>query len=148
MKVDHRQVEREITEEEFLRLKKQEPFATFRQDAKACFPGSTQVYVKNIGWEELSKIVPEIEEGCHIPISDRIEILTPDGSYQKIDFTIYGKTQEWLEIELENGDVIKMTPNHSCIVVRNGRRIKIRADKVKKTDKFLSYQIENQTFEQ
>lgn len=55
MKITHRTIKREISEDEFLRLKKEEPFKTFRQDAKACNFG----LIFNMSYKKFSSSVLE-----------------------------------------------------------------------------------------
>jgi len=142
MKIERVIVNRTITESEFLSLKedKTQPFATFRQDAKACFPGDTKVCVENEGWVELQKIIPAINLGLFTPeVRKEFKILTPKGTYESVLATFYGETLEWIEFDMDNGDMLRMTPNHICMVIRNGKKIKIRADEVLNTDKFIGF---------
>ena len=111
--IHKRVVKRQITEEEFLLLKGIEPFATFRQDSKACFPGDTKINIEGRGWIELNKIIPEINRNQFIKNKDSsLKVLTPSGDYSPVLYTVYGETNEWIEFELDNGDCLKMTPNH------------------------------------
>ncbi|MFW6219772.1 MAG: Hint domain-containing protein [bacterium] len=69
-----------------------------------------------------------LEKNGETPIKDVVEnkikdnVLSFDEStnslkYKEIlDYADNGETSEWLEIELENGDSIKVTPNHKFFV--------------------------------
>jgi hypothetical protein len=135
-------VKRTLSEEEALRLKDFEPFSVYRQDSKACFPGDTQLCVKGRGWVNLSTIIPEVNSGKHTPcLTPDLEVLTPSGEYAPVEYTIFGETTDWIEFNLENGDTLRMTPDHICIIMREGLKIQVRADEVQGTDCFLSDQI-------
>ena len=128
---------KKITEEEFIKLKEMKPFSTLRQDAKSCFDGETMVCEKTLGWVRLDTLVPKINPGKHTLSNEKYEILIPDGSYSLMTHSIFGYSDKWLELELDNGDVIKMTPNHNCVVRRDGEDIECRADEILLTDKIL-----------
>lgn len=126
-----------ITEDDFIKLKEVEPFASMRQDAKSCFPGDTKVIIEGVGEVELNRLVPEIDSGLAVPHLQNLRALTPTG-FQPIEATVYGSTDYWIEIITETGDVVRMTPDHPCVVVRDGMKIVVQAEFVQDSDKLLS----------
>ena len=125
-----------ITEDDFIKLKEVEPFASMRQDAKSCFPGNTKIIVEGRGEINLDTVVPSINPKLFSPQVNPLSILTPTG-YVQVEATLYGETDTWIEIETESGDILRMTPNHLCPVVRDNRKQLIRADQLLESDKFL-----------
>lgn len=143
MEILKRKVKRTITQEEFKKLKEEKPFEQMRQDAKAvnfgCFPGDTEVLTDE-GNISLSSLVPKINKGKFTPFVKSLGIITPLGDISPLKYTFYGETREWIEFELENGDTLKMTPNHQCIILRKRKRIVVEAKDILPTDYFLEVQ--------
>ena len=130
-----------ITEEEFIKLKEMKPFSVLRQEAKSCFSGEVELYIKHLGWKRLEDIIPEINSGEFTPCSDKIEVLTPNG-YKQIDDTIFGYTSDWITLKLENESEIRLTPNHNCIVLRNKEVCRIQAKDLILTDQLIQFEID------
>lgn len=124
---------REISENEFLKLKKLKPFSDFRQDAKACFHKDTLVCMEE-GVFRIEDIVPPTLEG--FTPSFGLKFKTPSSSIEEADATYFSHTKEWIEFTLSNGDTFKVTPDHQMVVWRDGIRISCEAKDVKDTDCF------------
>ena len=145
MTITKRTINRKITEQEFIRLRKGdiEPFATYRQDAKACFSGDTEILMASGETKRLDSFVPPINKNYFtLNVDSALKVLTPSGKEEQVLYTFYGETKEWIEIDLESGDTIKVTPNHDCMVVRDNKRIKIKAENIVETDKFVQHTID------
>lgn len=134
-----RKVKTYITENDFLKLKKSEPFETYRQMAKNCLSGDCYIYTDKKGKVSIQDVVPKLNEGTKTILFPPLEVLTPDG-YKKVQSTVYGKTSTWIEIELERGEVFKMTPDHICVVERNGFpfSLYIPAESLGDEDRFIT----------
>ena len=78
-----------------------------------CINGDSIVLLKNNGKTKIKDVVDN-------KIKDNIlsyNIENDDFSYKHIiGYANNGKTEKWLEIELENGNKIKVTPNHRIYV--------------------------------
>ena len=90
-----------------------------------------------LGIHPIKNVVPQVNEGKHTTYDLQwLMIRTPEG-VQEVVSTYYERSSERIEIELENGDKIKVTPDHWCVVIRDGNEIEIKAEEVLETDEFI-----------
>lgn len=141
IEIQRRTVKRVITEQEFKRLKKLEPWATYRQRAKSCFSKGTEI-LTTVGYQRIEDFVPPINSGLVTPIPDgwfSFKAINPQGEEETIQATYYGETTEWVEFTLQNGDILKVTPDHNMVIWRGGERMIVEARNVLGSDQFEAH---------
>jgi len=106
----------------------------YRFKAK-CFVKGTKI-LTNKGSLAVETFIPEVNKGEHTPYYGDIKIVT-DKDYS-IESTFYDTTTDTIEFELDNGDILEVTPDHEMIVMREGQRTIVEAQYVLETDELIS----------
>jgi len=99
-----------------------------RQAAKACVAGGSMVITEN-GLLRIDEIVTEIGQQ-----DKAIGILCDDGVIRKTESTYCPGTQPVVAVHTEYGLKTVATPDHEFMIMREGRIVRVRADKLKPGD--------------
>lgn len=128
---------RDISFEEFLSKKGQEPYKTYRQDSK-CFLGGVLVKT-NKGDILIEKLVPHLNTGLFTPFLDEnLKVYDRYNNEITIKSTFYGESFEFIKIETDSGEVIEVTPEHRFPVKRDGKEIIVKAKELLEDDEFIT----------
>ncbi|MBN2838660.1 MAG: hypothetical protein JXM74_07870 [Fusobacteriaceae bacterium] len=136
MKIKNIEVKK-LTIDDFIKRKKDQLFSEYRFKSKGCFIKGTAI-LTNKGFVNIEDIVPPVNAGFHTPYNNKdLQIKTRLG-YEKIESTYYDLCDSFIEIELDNGDIIEVTEDHTMIIIREGVEIKVDAKDLLETDKIMS----------
>lgn len=130
----------EVTLEEFLKRKNENPFKKQRKYAKfinfgfCCISGTLLKTSKgNIPIEEL------VTEDGYVPYSGNIKAIDDSGE-QIISHTYKTKASDTIEFELEDGSTLEVTPDHNCFVIRDGKEVMVKAKDILPSDMFEKFE--------
>lgn len=128
----------EMTIQEFQDVKNKQPYEFERHTSKTCFAEGTLIETSQ-GTLPVESFIPEVNAGMLTPyLSEDVLLLDRFGKSKTIEFSYFGYSEELIDFELENGDVISVTPEHRFKIKRQGKEIEVRADHVLASDEFLT----------
>lgn len=128
---------RNISLEEFLEKKTEEPYKTYRFKAKCFIEGSEILTSKGI--LKIEEFIPEVNKGMFTPyLDDSLKLVDRHGKYKVIESSYYDVVNNTIEIELENGDILEVSEEHNFPVIRDGIEQKVKAKDLKETDEFIT----------
>jgi len=127
-----------ITFNDFMEYKEAEnkEIKAYRQKAK-CFVAGTQV-LTNKGIINIEDFIPEVNPDGFTEYTGDIKVIDRFGNIKPIHSTYFGYTDELIEIELENGDRLEVTPDHRFPVIREGKEEVVYAKDLLETDEFIT----------
>jgi intein/homing endonuclease len=126
----------DLTLDQFMQVKKNEPYKDYRFKAK-CFKKGTLIET-NKGAVRVEDFVPEVNKGYLTPFIGDLKLKDRFGNIKDIKGTIYEESLEMFRFELENGDTFEVTPEHRFKILREGKEIEVLAKDVLDTDEFIS----------
>lgn len=85
-----------------------------------------------IDWRSIEKT----NQQQWIKFNEPVEVLTRHG-YRTSDKVFYNGHVDIVEIELEDGTILKCSENHKFLVDRNGEQLWVRADELTETDNIV-----------
>ncbi|MDD5651568.1 MAG: hypothetical protein PHF86_14330, partial [Candidatus Nanoarchaeia archaeon] len=123
------------------KIEKNEKFVDLRDSAKGlqfqCLAAETKIRT-NKGILRIDEIVPLINIGKFTPYFGDIKLLNRNNTEMSISHTIYKQNCELLDIELEDGTIISVTPDHEILIIRKGIELKILASELTNKDELVS----------
>jgi hypothetical protein len=108
-------------------------FERFMTRKKRCLLPTTYV-MTNIGSCQLQNLAPEFHK-----------VLTHTGEYKPVVSKVESEHQELIEVEAEDGTTITCSLNHLWVVVRDGRRMEVRADELQETDELIKLHFDERS---
>ena len=128
---------RDVPIDEFLKNKGEKPYKIHRQKAK-CFVKGTKI-LTNKGLMLVEEFIPAINNGFFTPYLDKdVKLVDRFNNVKDIESTYYDEVFQTIEIQMENGDVIEVSPEHEFPIIRGGVEIKIMAKDLLETDELVS----------
>jgi DNA polymerase I-like protein with 3'-5' exonuclease and polymerase domains len=116
-------------------------FVKWRTDSKGnnfqCLASKTRIKT-NKGILNIEEIVPKINSGKFSKYTGDIKLLNRFGDTKEISHTIYKENCELLDVELEDGNTISITPDHEMLIIRDNIEIKILAKELRDEDDLVS----------
>lgn len=143
-------LKRDVSLEEFIKRKKEHEFSEVRFRSK-CYTGDTRL-LTNKGEIKFIDFIPEINPGEFTDYNGNLLIIDENNIERQITHTYFDYSDTIYEFETEEG-ILKVTPYHKMIIIRNNKEIEIFAkdvlnsdlcifiDKQKKLIKILSIDI-------
>jgi intein/homing endonuclease len=99
-------------------------FERFLSKKKMCLPPDTYIKTQH-----------EVKQLKNVNIGDMV--LTHTQTYKPVVHKENSFHNRIIVFELDNGTILKSSPNHLWIVLREGIRKELRADEIKNTDEFI-----------